>query len=313
LLFIFYGLIIMKIENISIDIQDEGYRIDKFLSEYFPDLSRSYLQNIIKEGNVSINGFDIKPNYKLKEGDTILIELPELKELSSEPEEIPLHILYEDQDVIVINKPQGMVVHPAHGNYSGTLVNGLLYHCRDLSGINGVLRPGIVHRIDKDTSGVLVAAKNDFSHINLSSQLKEHSMNRVYNCIVYGHFKEKEFTVNKPVGRDKKDRKKIAVIPDGKEAISHFKVLEEYKEFSLLECKLETGRTHQIRVHLCSLSHPIVGDKVYGFHSEKFKLNGQLLHARVLGFVHPRSQNYMEFEAPYPDYFTEFLSKAKNS
>lgn len=303
----------MNSEKISVESEYEGSRIDKFLSSYYVDLTRSFIQNVIKEGNVSINGKEAKANQKLKKGDIISIVIPQLKELKSEPEDIPLHILYEDQDVIVINKPQGMVVHPAHGNYSGTLVNGLLYHCRDLSGINGVLRPGIVHRIDKDTSGVIVAAKNDFAHINLSYQLKEHSMNRIYNCIVYGHFKESEFTVDKPLGRDKNDRKKIAITKDGKEAVSHFKVLEEFKGFSLLECKLETGRTHQIRVHLSSMSHPIVGDKVYGIHSEKYKLNGQLLHARILGFVHPRSQNYMEFEAPYPDYFTEFLSKLKNS
>lgn len=303
----------MKIEKILIEAEDEGSRIDKFLNEYFPDLSRSFLQNIIKEGNVLISEKEIKPNYKLREGDLIIINLPQLKEIETLPENIKLDILYEDQDIIVVNKPQGMVVHPAHGNYTGTLVNGLLYHCRDLSGINGVLRPGIVHRIDKDTSGVLVAAKNDAAHISLSLQLKEHSMNRIYNCIVYGHFKENEFTVDKPLGRDKNDRKKIAIRQDGKKAVSHFKVLEEYKNFSLLECILETGRTHQIRVHLSSMSHPIVGDKVYGIHSEKFKLNGQLLHARVLGFNHPRSNIYMEFEAPYPDYFTEFIGKLKNS
>ncbi|MDV3427195.1 MAG: RluA family pseudouridine synthase [Bacillota bacterium] len=303
----------MKIEKILIEAEDEGFRIDKFLNEYYPDMSRSFLQNIIKEGNVTISEKAVKSNYRLKEGDLIIISIPELKEIETLPENIPLDILYEDKDVIVVNKPQGMVVHPAQGNYSGTLVNGLLYHCSDLSGINGVLRPGIVHRIDKDTSGVIVAAKNDFSHINLSSQLKEHSMTRIYNCIAYGHFKESEFTVDKPLGRDKNDRKKIAVRQDGKKAISHFKVLEEYKNFSLLECSLETGRTHQIRVHLSSMSHPIVGDRVYGIQGEKFKLNGQLLHARILGFNHPRSNIYMEFEAPYPEYFQEFLSKLKNS
>lgn len=301
----------MKSEKIIVEPDEEGSRIDKFLSDYFDNLTRSFIQNVIKNGNVSVNGKMAKSNHRLKEGDTIFIEMPELKALSVTPEDINLDILYEDKDVIVVNKPQGMVVHPASGNYSGTLVNGLLYHCQDLSGINGILRPGIVHRIDKDTSGVIVAAKNDFAHALLSSQLKEHSMNRIYNCIVYGHFKEKEFTVNKPLGRDKKDRKKIAVISDGREAISHFKVLEEYNGFSLLECKLETGRTHQIRVHLSSLSHPIVGDKVYGIHNEKFNLNGQLLHARVLGFNHPRSKIYMEFQAPFPDYFTEFLTRIK--
>lgn len=303
----------MKSEKIIVEIDEEGSRIDKFLSDYFKDLTRSFIQNVIRDGNVSVNGKLAKSNQRLKEGDTIFIEMPELKALSAASEDINLDILYEDKDIILVNKPQGMVVHPAQGNFSGTLVNALLHHCRDLSGINGVLRPGIVHRIDKDTSGVIVAAKNDFAHIDLSSQLKEHSMNRIYNCIVYGHFKEKEFTVNKPLGRDKKDRKKIAVTIGGKEAISHFKVLEEYNGFSLMECKLETGRTHQIRVHLSSLSHPIAGDKVYGIHNEKFKLNGQLLHARVLGFKHPRSKIYMEFEAPFPDYFIEFINKLKKS
>lgn len=302
----------MKTEKIYIEAENEGIRIDKFLNEYFPDLSRSFLQNIIKEGNVLLGDKEIKPNYKLREGDMITVNLPDLKKLEALPENIKLDILYEDSDVIVVNKPQGMVVHPAHGNYSGTLVNGLLYHCRDLSGINGVLRPGIVHRIDKDTSGVLVIAKNDTAHISLSAQLKEHSMHRIYNCIVYGHFNESMFTVDKPLGRDKKDRKKIAVVKDGKRAVSHFKVLEEYKGFSLLECSLETGRTHQIRVHLSSLNHPIVGDRVYGI-NDKFNLNGQLLHAKLLGFIHPGSKDYMEFEAPYPKYFNEFLNRIKNS
>ncbi|MDP4143243.1 MAG: RluA family pseudouridine synthase [Bacillota bacterium] len=289
-----------------------NYRLDLFISEYFQDKSRSYIQNIIQNEGVLVNNKVKKSNYKLKFGDEIVVDIPEAVDLDVEPENIPIDILYEDSDVIVVNKPQGMVVHPAPGNYTGTLVNALLYHCKDLSGINGVTRPGIVHRIDKDTSGVLVVAKNDFSHNKLAEQLKEHSMTRVYLAIVEGIIKEDDGTVDAPLGRHPKDRIKMAVIKDGRNAVTHYTVLERFKNSTLVECKLETGRTHQIRVHMAHIGHPLVGDAVYGFKKQRFSAEGQLLHAKKLGFIHPTLGKYIEFQVPTPNYFEKVLNILRN-
>ena len=284
-----------------------GDRIDKFLSEAMEDKSRSYIQGLVEKGNVKVNGKIVKSNYKVKEEDQIELIIPEPVELEIKGEDIPLNILYEDNDVLVVDKPQGMVVHPAAGNYNGTLVNAILNHCEDLSGINGVIRPGIVHRIDKDTAGVLVIAKNDAAHNKLSEQLKDHSMTRVYIALVEGIIKEKEGTIDAPLGRHPVERKKIAVLKGGRHAVTHFKVMEAFKNNTLVECRLETGRTHQIRVHMAHIGHPLVGDPVYGYKKQKFKLEGQLLHAKVLGFIHPTSGEYMEFESPLPDYFQKVI------
>ena len=288
---------------------ETGLRVDKYLSEQLPDVSRSYLQKIIKEGQVLADGKPVKANYKVSEGNVIELELPEAVEPEIEPEDLPLDILYEDRDVILINKPKGMVVHPSAGHYSGTLVNGLLYHCRDeLSGINGVLRPGIVHRIDMDTTGVIIACKNDRAHNAVAEQLKEHSITRRYRAIVCGNIREEEGTVDAPIGRHPTDRKKMAIVQrNGKEAITHYRVLERFGNYTYIECQLETGRTHQIRVHMTSIGHPLLGDEVYGKTKSPFKLEGQTLHAMVLGFVHPSTGQYMEFEAPLPEYFAHLL------
>lgn len=293
---------------ISDDLKD--IRLDKYLSNIFEDKSRSYLQKLIENGNITINGKMKKSNYKLKANDKVLIVIPELEKLIVEPEDIKLNIVYEDRDVIVVNKPQGMVVHPAPGNYSKTLVNALLYHCKDLSGINGVIRPGIVHRIDKDTSGILVVAKNDNAHMSLAHQLKEHSMKREYIALVEGRIKE-EGTVDKPIGRHPKERIKMAVVSGGRRAVTHYKVIENFEKHTLVKCILETGRTHQIRVHMSYIGHPLVGDLVYGYKKQKFNLKGQMLHAKVLGFVHPATGKYVEFNSSLPDYFVEILKKLK--
>lgn len=246
-------------------------------------------------------------------GDIISLVIPEPEELNVEPEDIPLDILYEDDDLIVVNKPKGMVVHPAPGHYTGTLVNALLYHCKDnLSGINGILRPGIVHRIDMDTTGALVVCKNDFAHQSLSEQLKVHSITRHYEAICYGHFNDMTGTVDAPLGRSSVDRKKMAIVKDGKRAVTHYEVLESYDKFSYIRCTLETGRTHQIRVHMASIGHPLLGDELYCPYKSPYKLQGQTLHARILGFNHPRTGEYMEFEAPLPYYFTQLLCKIKS-
>lgn len=284
-----------------------GDRIDKFLSEAMEGKSRSYIQGLVEKGNVKVNGKIVKSNYKVKAEDEIELIIPDPVELEIKGEDIPLNILYEDNDVLVVDKPQGMVVHPAAGNYNGTLVNAILNHCEDLSGINGVIRPGIVHRIDKDTAGVLVIAKNDAAHNKLSEQLKDHSMTRVYVALVEGIIKEKEGTIDAPLGRHPVERKKIAVLNGGRHAVTHFKVMEAFKNNTLVECRLETGRTHQIRVHMAHIGHPLVGDPVYGYKKQKFKLEGQLLHAKVLGFIHPTSGEYMEFESPLPDYFQKVI------
>ncbi len=301
----------MDFKNYTIEEENVGKRLDLFISENDVDMSRSFVQGIIEKQQVKVNGQIKKSNYKLKLGDRVQIELAEPVELQVEAEDIPLDIIYEDSDVIVINKPQDMVVHPAPGNYIGTLVNGLLHHCKDLSGINGVIRPGIVHRIDKDTSGVLVVAKNDKSHNSLAMQLKDHSMKRTYYAIVEGIVKEEEGTVRTNIGRHPIERIKMAVVKDGKEAITNYKVLERFKSNTLVECRLETGRTHQIRVHMAHLHHPLIGDQVYGYKKQKFKLQGQALHAKNLGFIHPTTGEYMEFDSQLPKYFQDILDKLR--
>ena len=302
-------------ENFKFEIseEDNSKRIDKYLSSVLDGKSRSYIQGVIDDEKVNVNGKIVKSNYKLKTNDVVNLEIPEPTELEVAPENIPLEILYEDKDVIVVNKPQGMVVHPAPGAYHGTMVNALLYHCKDLSGINGVIRPGIVHRIDKDTSGILVVAKNDNAHNILAEQLKDHSMTREYYALVEGIIKEDEGTINKPLARHPKERIKIAVIEGGREAITHFNVIERFKDYTLVRCMLETGRTHQIRVHMAYIGHPLVGDPVYGYKKQKFKLQGQMLHAKVLGFIHPSTKEYIRFESPLPDYFEDVLNKLRAS
>lgn len=292
-----------------------GERIDKFLSCRLEEVSRSYIQKLIKEGHVSVNGKSVKANYKLGAGDEISVEIPEAKEPDILPEDIPLDILYEDQDILVVNKPKGMVVHPAAGHYSGTLVNALMYHCKDsLSGINGVMRPGIVHRIDMDTTGSLLVCKNDEAHRILAEQLKEHTIRREYHAIVYGNIKEDTGTVDAPIGRHPTDRKKMSINhKNGKQAVTHYEVLERFGNFTYIRCRLETGRTHQIRVHMASLHHPLLGDEVYGPSSRPpFPgLKGQVLHAKILGIYHPATGEYMEFDAPLPQYFVDLLQKLR--
>ena len=286
-------------------------RLDVYLSREYPEYSRSYLQRLIKDGHVLVDGAQAKSNYKVKPDDEVELIVPEMKELNIQPENIPLDIMYEDRDLLVINKPKGMVVHPAAGVNTGTLVNALLYYCPDsLSGINGVLRPGIVHRIDKNTTGSLLVCKNDEAHRDLAAQLAVHSINRRYRAIVHGTFSDPEGTISAPIGRDRKDRKKMAVVSDGKEAVTHYRVLETWKQFSYIECRLETGRTHQIRVHMRHIGHPLLGDDVYGPAKCPVKgLQGQTLHAMLLGFVHPRTKEYMEFSAPLPEYFINLIER----
>lgn len=303
----------MKYE-LTVDNESTGKRIDKFISESIGDFSRSYIAGLIEEGCVLVNGKRISKSYKVSADDEVVADIDEPRELEAVPENIPLDIVYEDDDVIVINKPKGIVVHPAAGNEGGTLVNALLYHCRGkLSGINGVLRPGIVHRIDKNTSGLLVVAKSDRAHASLSEQIKEHSMTREYRAVIYGHLKEHEGVVDAPIGRSTNDRKKMCVTDkNSKKAVTHFEVLEDYRDFSYIRCVLETGRTHQIRVHMSYLGHPLAGDDVYGPKKIITELSGQCLHAMKLGFVHPVSDKYMEFTADLPDYFENFLRKIRN-
>lgn len=292
--------------------EDIGTRIDVFAAENSDVLSRSGFKKLIEEGNVLVNDKAVKANYKLRKNDIVTLIIPEAEPLEIIPQNIPLDILYEDDDVIVINKPQGMVVHPAPGHYTDTLVNALLYHCGDsLSGINGVMRPGIVHRIDMDTSGVIMAAKNNNAHRSLAAQLAEHSITRKYNAIVYNNIKEDEGTVDKPIARNPSDRKKMAVVPGGRRAVTHYRVLERLGKFTFIEAQLETGRTHQIRVHMTYIGHPLLGDSVYGPKKQPFNLKGQVLHARVLGFIHPRTGEYMEFESELPEYFTRLLDNVK--
>lgn len=294
-----------------IDEQTKNIRIDSYLSQMIDDCSRSFIQKLIDENQILVNRNIIKSNYKLKRGDIVEVNIPEPTNIEIEAENIALNILYEDKDIIVINKKQGMVVHPSYGHYSGTVVNALLYHCKgELSGINGVMRPGIVHRIDKDTSGVIVAAKNNNAHQKLAAQLKEHSITRKYNAIVYNNIKNDTGTIDAPIGRHPINRKKMAVTDkNSKQAITHYKVIKRFDNYTFIEAQLETGRTHQIRVHMSYIGHPLVGDEVYGPKNSKFKLNGQMLHARVLGFIHPSTGKYIEFEADIPEYFKRFLKE----
>lgn len=295
-------------------VSDEfiGFRLDKFITVNFSEKSRSHIQGVIDGDNVLVNGIIKKSNYKLKLGDKVTVVIPMPAESNITPENIKLNIIYEDQDLIVINKEKGMMVHPAPGFYSGTLVNALLYNCKDLSGINGVMRPGIVHRIDKDTSGVLVVAKNDFAHNHLAAQLKAHSMKREYIALVEGVIKSDSGTIDKPLARDPRERIKIKVIEGGRDAVTHFEVLKRFKTNTLIKCVLETGRTHQIRVHMTYIKHPLVGDPVYGFKKQRFNTKGQLLHARTLGFIHPRTNEYVEFESEIPGYFNKIVEIFKN-
>lgn len=302
-------------KEFSIDRNTEGQRIDRYLSDELEDRSRSYIQKIMKEGYVKVNQKPVKSNYRLSFGDSVEVTLPEAKEPDIVPENIPLDILYEDQDIIMINKPKQMVVHPAPGHYSGTLVNALMYHCGDeLSGINGCMRPGIVHRIDMDTTGSLVVCKNDKAHQSLSEQLKVHSIRRIYVAIVHGNIKEDSGTVNAPIGRHPTDRKKMSThCKNGRDAVTHYKVLERFGDYTYIQCELETGRTHQIRVHMASIGHPLVGDEVYGPKKCPFKgLQGHTLHARTLGIIHPTTGKYLEVNAPLPEYFIELLDRLRN-
>ncbi len=293
--------------------ESEGERIDKYLAVCSETLTRSYVSKLIKTGEVLVNGKPVKASYSVSEGDSVELNIPEAVTPEILPENIPLDILYEDEDIILVNKPKGMVVHPAAGHYSGTLVNALMYHCKDsLSGINGVMRPGIVHRIDMDTTGVLIACKNDFSHNAIAEQLKEHSIKRRYYAIVCGNIKEDAGTVDAPIGRHPVDRKRMAVnYEHGKPAVTHFRVIERFGKYTWIECELETGRTHQIRVHMAKIGHPLLGDGVYGGETRRV-LEGQCLHAYVLGFVHPRTGEYMEFSAPLPEYFEKLLDTFRN-
>jgi 23S rRNA pseudouridine1911/1915/1917 synthase len=295
-----------------VDEKDQGTRIDKYLSEVFVDKSRSFIQGLIEKDSIKVNNKIPKSNYKLKPFDEIEVIFDEPEVLKVDAENIPLDILYEDKDVVIVNKEQGMVVHPAPGNYNGTLVNALLFHCKDLSSINGVIRPGIVHRIDKDTSGVLVVAKNDEAHNKLSEQLKDHSMKREYYALVEGRIKNEKGTIDKPLARSKRDRLKIGIVEGGKRAVTHYEVIERYNGYTLIKCILETGRTHQIRVHMASIGFPLIGDPLYGFKKQKFKLKGQMLHAKTLGFVHPTKNEYIEFTTELPEYFQEIINKLRN-
>lgn len=293
----------------SVDDSLDGQRIDKAVCELCNELTRSAVQKLIEQGSVSINSSVVTKNKKVKSGDKISVIIPEARVLEIEAENIPLDIRYEDSDLLVVNKPKGMVVHPAAGNYDKTLVNALLYHCKDsLSGINGVIRPGIVHRIDKDTSGLLIVAKNDFAHISLAEQIKAHSFTREYQTVVYGRFKVDSGTVEAPIGRHPVDRKKMAVTQkNSKHAVTHYNIVDTYRDFTHLRVQLETGRTHQIRVHMSYIGHPIAGDPVYGPKKIITSLEGQCLHAGLIGFKHPRTNKYIEIESELPEYFTKFL------
>lgn len=299
---------------LTADEESVGIRIDKFLSDHIEGFTRSSLSKLISDGNVTVNLSAVSKNYKCRLNDNITVTIPDAVPLETKAENIPIDIVYEDDDLLVVNKPKDMVVHPAAGNYSGTLVNALLYHCKDsLSGINGVIRPGIVHRIDKDTSGLLIVAKNDMAHLSLAQQIKEHSFHRAYQAVCYGNIKEDKGTVHQPIGRHPKDRKRMAVTDkNAKDAVTHYEIIDRYGDFTHIRCILETGRTHQIRVHMSYIGHPLAGDVVYGPKKVITSLNGQCLHAGEIGFIHPRTREYMEFKSELPAYFSAFLNKLKN-
>ena len=294
---------------IELTVCDGGERIDRYLAEQIPDLTRASIQKLCQDGEVSLNGRPVSKSYRVAEGDILSVRIPDPQPLEAAPQDIPLDIVYEDPDLVVVNKPKGIVVHPAAGNPDGTLVNALLYHCKgELSGIGGVVRPGIVHRIDKNTSGLLVIAKNDVAHLSLADQVKQHSFTRIYDAVVYGSFQDDQGTVDAPIGRHPTDRKKMCVTAkNSKDAITHFQVVDRFQGFTHIRCRLETGRTHQIRVHMAHIGHPVAGDDVYGPKKCITSLNGQCLNASVLGFVHPRSGEYLEFRTDLPPYFIDFL------
>lgn len=301
----------MEKEHLIVNKESANTRCDKFLAQNIKDFSREKIKQLFKDGEVFVNNTKVKASRKLEENDIVSFTLPQITSLDVKAENIPINIVYEDEDVVIIDKPQGMVVHPANGNYTGTLVNALMYHIKDLSTINGVIRPGIVHRIDKDTSGLLIVAKNDYAHNHLAKQFKEHSINRRYKTICHGIINENQGTIDAPIGRDKIKRKEMCVTQtNSKTAVTHFDVIERIGQYTFLDVHLETGRTHQIRVHLKYISHPVVGDKVYGYNTKTDKLfTGQLLHAYKLGFIHPRSEKYMEFNSELPEYFYKILKK----
>ena len=303
----------MQKETFEVEYEYESERLDKYVSLLFPEQSRSFFQKIIKDGHVTVNDRIEKANYRLKAEDLVTVEIPDAVETQILPEDIPLDILYEDDDLLVVNKPKGMVVHPSAGHYSGTLVNAIMFHCKNsLSGINGEIRPGIVHRIDMDTTGSLIVCKNDESHVNIAEQIKVHSVNRQYRGIVYGVVKDDEGTIHAPIGRHPIDRKKMAINEtNGKDAITHYKVLERFGKYTYMEFKLETGRTHQIRVHMASIGHPLLGDALYSNGKSPYKLQGQTLHAMTIGFIHPRTREYIEISAPLPEYFKKILNNLR--
>ncbi len=290
----------------------EGERLDKCISGFLSELTRSYIQKLIKDGSVFVNDAPAKANYRVKTDDSVRFIIPDAAEPDIRAQNIPLDVLYEDDDILIINKPKGMVVHPAAGHYEGTVVNAVMYHCKgELSGINGVMRPGIVHRIDKDTTGSLIICKNDETHNKVAELLKKHDITRRYRAIVCGRINDDGGTVDAPIGRHPTDRKKMAIKADGKHAVTHYRVLERFDKYTYVECELETGRTHQIRVHMASIGHPLLGDTVYSNHKSPYKLEGQALHAMTIGLKHPRSGEYIEVNAPLPEYFEELLRKLR--
>lgn len=287
-----------------------GQRLDVALSVFMPEVSRNWIQKNIKNNNILVNNHVVKPNYRIEQNDMVEIIIDEPQEIEIKPQNIPLDILYEDEDILIVNKPKEMVVHPAPGHYENTLVNAIMYHCKDsLSGINGEIRPGIVHRIDQNTTGSLIICKNDKSHNDVALQMKEHTIKRIYYGIVVGNFKEETGIIDAPIGRSTKDRKKMAIQMNGKNAVTHYKVIDEVKGYSLVEFQLETGRTHQIRVHMSSIQHALLGDELYGMKNNPFHLTGQTLHASIIGLIHPSTREYIEFKAPLPTYFKELCNK----
>lgn len=302
-----------QIVDIIVTEDMAGTRLDKLIAEQIPDKTRSFIQKLFDDDSITKNSKPLSKDYKVKQGDVISVIIPEVRKMDALPQEIPLDIVYEDNDLLVVNKPKGMVVHPAAGNFDGTLVNALLYHCKDsLSGIGGVIRPGIVHRIDKDTSGLLIVAKNDESHLFLAEQIKEHSFKRQYEAVVYGRLKEDKGVIDKPIGRSSKDRKKMAVTDkNSKNAVTEYEVVKRYEQFTHVRLTLHTGRTHQIRVHMASLGHPVAGDSVYGPKKVIKQLNGQCLHAKSIGFVHPKTKQYMHFDSNLPNYFISFANSLR--